>query len=534
MGQERRLQGYTASPGYAAGAIFRLSDTAPDETTEQGTPAEERERLLSALSMAGADLFALAETLEDEDAAGIVEFQAAMLEDDSLYEPALEAIAGGAPAAAAWRAAMQQQIDDYLASDDSYFNARASDLTDMRDRVLRTLFGAVEEKIPPGSILVADDLSPTRFLTSDWTRSGIALYGASPTAHVAILARARGVPMIVGLSRPDAAPDGPALLDAARGVLVLSPSAETRQGFDTDRRSAASRAEEDARFAAKAAVTAAGQSVPVYINVADPEELEVVDVRHCDGIGLVRTEFLFQNGAAPPDEEAQYGVYRRLVDWAQGRPVTLRTLDAGGDKPIAGITVDGESNPFLGVRGVRLSLKDPAFFKVQLRAMVRAAAHGPVKIMVPMVTAPEEMAQARGLLDDAVHEVTAVGRSAGEVQLGMMVEVPAAALTIEDFDCDFYSIGSNDLVQYATACGRDVPGLNHLTAPDGKAVLRLIKMVAAVGAASGREVSVCGDMAGDARFTDALLDSGVAALSMAPNAVAAVKGAVSRHGRSAA
>ena len=154
--------------------------------------------------------------------------------------------------------------------------------------------------------------------------------------------------------------------------------------------------------------------------------------------------------------------------------------------------------------------------------------------MAPMVTAPQEMVQVRALLEEAKAELRAAGHAMGDPPLGMMVEVPAAALTIEDFDCDFYSIGSNDLVQYATACGRDVPGLNHLTAPDGKAVLRLIKMVAAVGAASGREVSVCGDMAGDIRFTGALLDCGVVALSMAPNAVAAVKGAVSRHGRSAA
>ena len=528
MAGERKLNGYTASPGFVSGPLAVLSEEVSPPVLEQGTPQEEKDRLVGALEAAAGDLWTLSERLEDEDAAGIVEFQAAMLEDETLSEPALSAIDRGAAAAPAWQAAMEDQIADYQASDDPYFTARVSDLADMRDRVLRRLSGVEEVSIPTGSIVVAEDFSPTRFLTTDWTGTGLALFGSSPTSHLAILARARGVPMIVGMSRPDGLADGPALLDAAAGTLILSPGAESTRNFDARRAAAEQRAGQNQSFVGKPAVAPDGRQVPIHINIADPDALDALDVTHCDGIGLVRTEFMFMGNAHPPDENAQYDAYRRMVSWAEGRPVTLRTLDAGGDKPIPGITVDGESNPFLGVRGLRLSLRNPDLFKIQLRAMLRASAHGPVKIMVPMVTAPQEMAAVRDLVAEAAAEVSEQGHDTGTYQVGMMVEVPAAALTVEDFDCDFFSIGSNDLVQYTTACGRDVAGLNHLTAPDGKAVLRLIGMVAANGAARGLEVSVCGDMAGDPRFTKALLDCGVSTLSMSPNAIAGVKGEIAR------
>ncbi len=532
MGQERRLLGYTASPGYAAGCILRLSDTVPRDREEAGSPQEECARLSAALGKVGEELSGLASKLTEETVAGLVDFQTSMLEDETLVQPVMDAIADGAPACRAWRRAAEERVARYRAADDPYFIARGVDLADLRDRVLRTLSGVGEEPIPPDTIVVADDLSPARFLTASWVRSGIALHGATPAAHIAVLARSRGVPLIVGMGRSEGAMAGPALLDATRGVLALSPSAETRQRFEADRKAAQARARRDSDNASKPAVTASGRSVPLYINVAGLSDLDTIEVTQCDGIGLVRSEFLFPANAPPPDEETQHAVYRRLVDWAQGRPVTIRLLDAGGDKPIPGVTLDKEGNAFLGVRGVRLLLMKPSLLKAQLRAILRAAAHGPVRISVPMVTVSAEMAQVRALLEEAEADVRAAGHAAGGVQLGMMVEVPAAALTIEDFDCDFYAIGSNDLVQYATACDRNAPGLNHLTAPDGKAILRLMKMVAAVGAATGREVSVCGDMAGESRFTEALLDCGVTALSVTPNALAAVKRAVSKHGGS--
>jgi len=274
-------------------------------------------------------------------------------------------------------------------------------------------------------------------------------------------------------------------------------------------------------------VTADGVAVAVHINVAGPDELASLSPAICDGIGLVRTEFLFA-GEGLPDEETQYRVYRRLTEWAAGKPVTIRTLDAGGDKPVAGLTAAGESNPFLGMRGIRLSLARPEVFAVQLRALARAACHGALRIMLPMVTVPEELEAARALLDTEVAALRTAGMLATRPPIGIMVEVPAAALAIERFDAAFFSIGSNDLTQYVTAAGRDIAAVADLANPLNPAVLRLIRMVAEHGRARGREVSLCGDAGGDPEAIGPLLAAGLRSLSVAPFALAATKAAIGR------
>jgi phosphotransferase system enzyme I (PtsI) len=241
----------------------------------------------------------------------------------------------------------------------------------------------------------------------------------------------------------------------------------------------------------------------------------------------VRTEFLFA-GEGLPDEETQYRVYRRLAEWAAGKPVTIRTLDVGGDKPVAGLTAAGESNPFLGMRGIRLSLARPEVFAVQLRALARASCHGAVRIMLPMVTVPEELEAARARVDAEVAALRTAGVPAARPPIGIMVEVPAAALAIECFDAAFFSIGSNDLTQYVTAAGRDIAAVADLANPLNPAVLRLIRMVAEHGRASGREVSLCGDAGGDPEAVGALLAAGLRSLSVAPSALAATKAAIGR------
>jgi phosphotransferase system enzyme I (PtsI) len=267
--------------------------------------------------------------------------------------------------------------------------------------------------------------------------------------------------------------------------------------------------------------------IKVYINVDDPVLLAGVEPSHCDGVGLTRTEFLFRAGDQP-DEETQLRAYAALVDWAGGRPVTIRTLDAGGDKPIPGLTPEGESNPFLGVRGLRLSLARPDVFTVQLRALARAAIRGPLRVMVPMVSVPDELEQARALMEQAVEALRREGREARMPVFGMMVEVPAAALCVQDFAADFFSIGTNDLIQYTMAVSRDAQGLGHLYDARNPAVLSLIERVARHGAAAGCEVSVCGNMAGEVEVLGALLAAGVRALSVPPAALASVKAAVGR------
>jgi phosphotransferase system enzyme I (PtsI) len=260
--------------------------------------------------------------------------------------------------------------------------------------------------------------------------------------------------------------------------------------------------------------------------------LATLDPGHCDGVGLTRTEFLFRGGDLP-DEETQFRAYVQVLRWATGRPVIIRTLDAGGDKPIPGLTPEGERNPFLGLRGLRLSLARPDVFRVQLRALARAAAEGPLKVMAPMVSAPDEFARFRGLFEEVLEELSANRVAAARPALGMMVEVPAAALNVAAFDADFFSIGSNDLIQYVLAASRDEPAVASLYRAHDPAVLELIRRVVAAGSEQGKEVSLCGEMAADPALVPRLLGAGLRRLSVAPAALGAVKAAIAAWRREA-
>jgi phosphotransferase system enzyme I (PtsI) len=517
-----------ASPGLAAGRLVRFA-AASRAPRRPGTPDEERGALLAAIAAAREGLAVLAGKNRNSVAEEILVFQLELLDDGTLTEPVLEAIAKGAAADAAWERALAAEIDDFAAASDAYFRGRAADLCDLRDRVLERLCGTVSEPLPRGAIVVAEELAPSQFLATDWNGGGLVLHRGSATSHVAILARARGVPMLVGVDPAQLNGHREALLDAAEGVLVLDPDASTRAAFERRRAEHAAQATQERAFLAREARTGAGERVRVMINVGDPQELESIDPAHADGIGLVRTEFLFHGRARLPDEEEQLQVYRRIAAWARGRPVTIRTLDAGGDKPIAGLTRDAESNPFLGVRGVRLALRRPDVFHVQLRALARAAVAGNLKIMVPMVTTPHELARCREMFRHALAELAAEGIAAAPAPLGMMVEVPVAALEAERFEADFYSIGSNDLIQYLNAASRDEPELAPLARPSA-GLWRLVREICEKGLRAGREVSLCGDLASDPRFAPALLDCGLRTFSVAPAALAAVKAALARHG----
>lgn len=523
---EKRYAGRPASPGIALGALFTVA-TGTGTRTASGTAQSEEEALRCALS---ASLIELRQLIErsPKDAAAILEFQVALLEDDVLAEPAFSAIAAGGAADHAWRYALQEEIAGYEASDDENFRARSADLYDIRDRVLAHLTEATfEDTVPPGAIVAAHDITPSRFLAIDWSRGGaLALSAGSATSHVAMLARSRGVPAVVGLNVDLADLSGEALVDAHRGVLIVDPGPAARAQFESDARAAADARAVAAAAALGPAVTADGTRIEIMLNVADPGELAELDPAICDGIGLVRTEFLFDDRQGLPDEEQQYRTYRHIAEWAQGRPVTIRTLDAGGDKPIPGLTPTGESNPFLGVRGLRLSLAHPDIFRTQLRALARAAMHGDIKIMLPMVTQPSELALARGMLDAEVAALHAASNPARRASLGIMIEVPAAAIAADQFDAEFFSIGSNDLTQYTAAAGRDIGAVTDLADPTQPALLRLYGWIVKAARVRNIAVSLCGDAGGDPSAIPLLLASGLRTLSMAPALVGSAKAAV--------
>jgi phosphotransferase system enzyme I (PtsI) len=520
------LFGRAAAPGLAVGPVVAL-DRPPAARRATGSPVRERESLEQAIAAAIAAIGDLARAVGG-DAADILDFQIAMLEDSVLIEPALERIAAGADAAAAWGEAIAGQIADYGASDNDYFRARAADLKDLRDRVLRLLAGTADATFPDGAVLTGEDVTPTRFLSVDWSKGGgIALSAGSPSSHVAMLARSRGVPMVVGLGAIDATGHDRAIVDGDSGRVVLSPGARDQAAFEHGRVQGADRRARETEAAARLAVTADGVHVAVRINVADPAELTAIDPATCDGVGLVRTEFLFHQAGGVPDEDAQYRAYRSIVEWAAGRPVVLRTLDAGGDKPVDGLTIPGESNPFLGTRGIRLSLRRPDIFRVQLRALARAAVHGDVKVMLPMVTVPEEIDRASALLDEAITELNVARIPCRRPPLGIMVEVPAAAIEPELFArAAFFSIGSNDLTQYVTASARDIAAVSALADPGHPAVLSLIRRVVSAGKSLAREVSLCGDMGSDPVHIPALIRAGLRIVSVAPPLVGRAKLAI--------
>ncbi len=532
---ERIFTGTVASPGIVAGRL-RLHARRRASQIAAGSPVEEALRLDRALSAAAARLDQLNRTV-DEAARGILEFQIALIEDDELVEPVRRAIAGGAPAPQAWRQSLDGQVADYEAAPDAYFRARSADLADLRDRVLDLLTGAreAENDAPPNgeeaNIYVGEDLSPSRFLEIDWGRyRGGALLSGSANGHVAILARARGVPLVVGLGSAELMGGADAILDAEEGRLIQDPVRHTRDIFDRRMTTRSVTTAAEAEFLPRPAVTRGGTRIAVAINVDEPSIVDNIDPAHCDGIGLTRTEFMFYSPAGWPDEQKQYDIYARLIAWAKGRPVTIRTLDAGGDKPISGLTPEGETNPFLGLRGIRLSLARPEVFRVQLTALARAASLGPLKVMLPMVTVPREIEETRRLLRAAIEELERAGKPAAMPSLGMMVEVPAAALNVALFEVEFFSIGSNDLVQYVTATSRDCAAVGALHNPLDPAVLELIGRVVAHGAATGREVGLCGDMASDSRYLPVLLGLGLRSISVAPARLAKVKAEIARHG----
>lgn len=519
------LTGIAASPGFAAGAVHRLDGAAAGYAAKD-SPAAEIEALTGAIAAASA---AVGELIgrSSGDTADILEFQLAMLSDDTLAEPALAAIGQGADAASAWSRALDSEIAGYEASGDDYFRARSADLRDIRDRVQRALTGSDTARVPAGAILVGDDIAPTQFLEADWSAGGgIALSAGSSASHVAMLARSRGVPMVVGLGDGLSALSGEVLLDAKAGTLTGFAAAADIARHETAAAAFAAARAAAAGYLRKPARTADGTQVLTYVNIADPTDVDAIDIGTCDGVGLMRTEFLFSHGL--PDEETQYAAYRKVLEWAGDKPVTIRTVDAGGDKPIAGFTVP-EGNPFLGLRGIRLSLARPDIFRVQIRALLRAAVQGTLKVMFPMIAVPSEFAQARTLFEEEAAALTAEGVPHRMPPLGIMVEVPSVAIAPEAFaDVAFFSIGSNDLTQYVMAAARDNGAVARLNDTTNPAVLRLIGEVARFGAAHGIPVSLCGDAGGDPALIPHLLKAGLRELSAVPAQLAAAKAAIAR------
>ena len=522
------IRGKPASEGIFTGPVITF-DAACLTSRPARNAALERAELDSAIAAAITAITALAAKNKGA-AVDILEFQIAMLQDDTLKAQALAAVDQGAAAADAWWATLENEIAGYANSADENFSARAADLKDIRDRVMRALAGETKLQMQSGSIFVGEDLPPTLFLETDWSQGGaIALKGGSSSSHVAMLARSRGVPMVIGLGEAWPGAYKRAIVDGTAGLVLASPSSEIIAAYAKRSEKDAEHRDADRQFLMQAPRRRDGTRVDVQINIASVEELDQLNPASCDGIGLMRSEFLFRDGVALPNEDEQYRAYRAMLEWADGRPVTIRTLDVGGDKPLRGLTSEGKKNSFLGLRGIRLLLARPEVFRTQLKALARAAIHGNLKIMLPMVTLPRELEQSVALLDQCVEELQEVGKACSRPPLGIMVEVPAVAIAPELFaKAAFFSIGTNDLTQFVMASSRDETSAADLQDAAHPAIARLIAGVTAYGRANRIPVSLCGDMASVPEHLPLLMEAGVTSLSVAPAALARVKSALSK------
>jgi phosphocarrier protein FPr len=526
------LTGVPASPGVAIGRVFQLRQTDEVPQERAADPSHERRALDAAIAGAHRQLEALRLRLTAEGDAERVAIFAAheeLLEDPAVLDAAIERVREGATAAYAWRQAYLEQADRLLALRNELLAGRAADLRDVGRRVLHLLVGrdGTPPEIPAESIVVAEDLAPSDAATLDRTRvRGFCTTTGSATSHVAILARGLGVPAVAGMDpRVLELPAGARVaLDGDAGTLHLDPSPAEEEEIARRQASAARVRAADLAIAGQPAVTRDGHRVEVGANVGNLDEARRVREAGAEGVGLLRSEFLFLERHTAPDEDEQAAAYEAIVrEVGPERLVVIRTLDVGGDKPLPYLPVGAEANPFLGERGIRLLLNRPEIFAVQVRAILRASRAGKVALMFPMISTVGEWRAARELV-----ELQRLALGIPPLPIGIMIETASAALLADRFaqEADFFSIGTNDLTQYTLAMDRTNPGLAAQVDALHPSVLRLIDRTVAGAHEHGRWVGVCGAAAGDPRAVPVLVGLGVDELSAAVPLVPAVKAQV--------
>ena len=536
---DRRIQGIPASPGIVVGFVHLLRWEVPDvrhRIIPDDHIPREIARLHDAIARAKerlGQLRARVESTAGAEEAAIFDVQLSILDDRELIRGVEELVRQNIAAEKAFDLVMLEWRTRFSRHSSAMLREKVSDLTDVQIRVMSILLDLPDHDpvdLPPGAnaILVTHDLTPS--LTVQLEKKAImaiATDAGTRTSHVAILARSLGLPAIVGLRNATAELKGGerVVLDGSTGMLAINPTDEEITAYHELQREEAVAEAALADMAALEAITLDGVRVTLRANVDIPEEAEAAARSGAEGVGLMRTEFLVVGRASMPDEDEQYRAYRRVMEAFVGFPVIIRTFDIGGDKlPIGGFPV--EANPFLGWRAIRMCLDQPEMFKTQLRALLRAAVHGDLRIMLPLIVSLDEVLAARALLDEAAAELTERGAEfRADIPLGVMIETPAAAVASDTLtrEVDFFSIGTNDLVQYTLAVDRGNANLAPRFTPLHPAVLRLIKRTVEVAELGDIDVAVCGEMASQPLMAFALLGLGVRQMSVAPRSVPLVK-----------
>ncbi len=529
----KMIKGIAASNGIAIAKAYKL--VMPDLTVEKVTVEDVEKEIAayaSAMEQTAKDLETIKETasknLSAEEAA-VFDAHALVLADPELKTQVEDKIRNEkCNAAAALEEVAQTFVAMFEMMDDDYFRERAADIKDVSRRLLSNLLGKplpnpalITEEV----VVIADDLTPsdTAQLNKNLVR-GFATNIGGRTSHSAIMARSLEIPAVVACKTiTDEVQEGDMIiLDGIEGIVEINPDEATIEKYKTKRDEYVAYREELKKLVNEKTVTTDGHHVELVANIGGANDLAGVKDNGAEGVGLFRTEFLYMESAELPTEERQFEVYKEILESLEGKPVVVRTLDIGGDKEIASIEMPKEMNPFLGVRAIRLCFQREDIFRTQLRALLRASVYGDLRIMFPMIAALGEFRKAKGILMEEKEKLVAEGIEVSDtLQVGIMIEIPAAAILADQFakEVDFFSIGTNDLIQYTFAADRMSSGVSYLYQPFNPSILRLVKHVIDAAHQEGKWVGMCGEMAGETLAAPLLLGLGLDEFSMSATSV---------------
>ena len=523
-------QGTKISPGLGMGqarVVEKLRLEPPAERPRE--PEQELLRFHRCYDAAEEDLRKTVQEAQEKlggHEAEILDAQLTLLQDEySVLEPIQEAIRDeGLNMAQAIDKVLGGIVELFQQAEDEYMRLRAGDAEDVRKRLLMRALGVTPRDysvLPAGTILVAEELTPSDTIRMDLAHvSGIVTSRGGYYSHVGIISRNLGIPSVCGI--PEAAEDGDTVLvDGEKGVVTVNPDEAELALFSERRREAEAEKQRLDVFRTAPSRTLDGEAGLICGNIGTAAEAQAALDAGAEGIGLLRSEFLYMDQPALPDEETQFQAYRQVLETMGGRPVIIRTLDVGGDKAIPALPMEREENPFLGCRAIRLCLERRELFRVQLRALLRAGSYGDLKIMFPMISTLGELRSAKAMLEEARKELLREGVPVRKVPVGIMVEVPAAAVIADCLarEADFFSIGTNDLIQYTMAAERGNPSVDYLYSPYDPAVLRLIAMAAGAAERAGILCGMCGEAAADPELLPVFWGMGLRELSMSPGGI---------------
>jgi phosphotransferase system enzyme I (PtsI) len=538
VSEDTYLVGIGVAPGISIGEVSLIDNRLQidDNQIAEDATAEETERFHQALQEARDQLkdirakVAMQDHLEEH--LYILDTHLLILEDKMLIQETEKAIAQRHSAEAALKLVLDQLQTLFDKIEDEYLRDRRSDIDAVGDRLLRILTGTgdrVLADIPHKSVIVAHDLSPAQTMQLD--RDKILAFitdKGGRTSHTAILARSLNIPAVVGLESATALVQDrmPVIVDGSTGIVIFKPTKDTLKEYLNRQQNYESLERELETYCSLSAQMSDGVPVALRGNLELESEIALIHKYAVDGIGLFRSEFLFMDRPLPPSEEEQYLVYRRVLEALSGQPVTIRTLDVGGDKFVADLSLEDEPNPAMGLRAIRFSLREETLFRVQLRAILRASVHGCARLLFPMICGVSEIRSCKRILEEERRKLKEENIAYDEdMQIGIMIETPSAVLIASSLarEVDFFSIGTNDLIQYCLAADRGNEHVAYLYKPLHPAILKAIKMTCDAAAAAEIKVGMCGEMAGDPLYTMALIGLGVNELSMSPACVPRVK-----------